>query len=102
MAPDYSVFIGTFVHCKKLDKIEILHDQVVVVNAEGTITHVGPDDKSSSQYPGVGAGAQVTVYRCQDGQFFFPGFIGRWTTQNGTGSDELTHSRYTHSRIAIS
>ncbi len=77
MPPRYSIFIGTFVHSKKLDEIEIIHNRAVVVNPEGRITYAGPQKEPVNGYPGVLSDADVAVYRSKEGQFFFPGFIGQ-------------------------
>ncbi|KAH8900075.1 guanine deaminase [Thozetella sp. PMI_491] len=75
MACRYTVFVGTFVHSKTLDEVEILHETAVVVDPEGKITYVGPIKAAAEGYDGVASGAAVDVYRCRDGHFFFPGFI---------------------------
>ncbi len=76
MTSSYSIYIGSFVHCKKPDALEFLHDTAVIVDLDGRITHVGPAKEALESYPGVPPGAGVDIHRIEQGQFFFPGFIG--------------------------
>ncbi|ORY65188.1 guanine deaminase [Pseudomassariella vexata] len=73
-------FVGTFVHSKKLDELEYLHDTVVCVDPSGKIVAVERecDAKKAEQILFAKLGwdaADVQVHVCKEGQFFFPGFI---------------------------
>ncbi|RYO89626.1 hypothetical protein DL764_008546 [Monosporascus ibericus] len=74
------IFIGTFIHSKKLDELEYLHDTAICVDKTGKIIAIEPqcDQKKAemSLYPTLGwSAADVAVTIAKDGQFFFPGFI---------------------------
>ena len=76
------LFIGTFIHSKKLDELEYLHDTAVCVDRSGRIVAVEPQcDRRKAEevlYPRLGWRApDVDVLVAEDGQFFFPGFIGK-------------------------
>jgi guanine deaminase len=81
MAGGNQVFIGTFIHSKKLDELEYLHDTIVFVDKEGKILRIeqGCDlEKAQKQlFPELGWSVEdVATHVCKDGQFYFPGFIG--------------------------
>lgn len=80
MAGQNKLFIGTFIHNKKLDELEYLHDAAVLVDKDGKIVHVesGCDLSRAKEtlLPKFGwADDEVVVQACEEGQFFFPGFI---------------------------
>lgn len=77
------VFIGTFIHSKKLDELEYLHDTAVCVDKSGKIAAVEPqcDIRKAEEtlYRKLGwDAAEVNVTVGMDGEFFFPGFIGMY------------------------
>ncbi len=74
------LFIGTFIHSKKLNELEFLHDTAVCVDKSGKIVAVEPqcdlDKARETLYPKFGWGAaDVDVTVAKEGQFFFPRFI---------------------------
>ncbi|RYP29464.1 hypothetical protein DL767_006733 [Monosporascus sp. MG133] len=74
------LFIGTFIHSKKLDELEYLHDTAICVDKSGKIVAIEPqcDQKKAevSLYSRLGwSAADVAVTIANDSQFFFPGFI---------------------------
>ncbi|KAH8680968.1 guanine deaminase [Xylariales sp. PMI_506] len=74
------LFLGSFIHSKKLDELEYLHDVAVFVDGHGKIVAVERDcDREKAEgvvYAKLGWDiAGVEVHTCKDGQFFFPGFI---------------------------
>ena len=76
--PHYSIFVGTFVHCKESAALEFLHNTAVIVDHDGKITHVGEARDSVGDYPSLPPDADVEVIRIKAGQFLFPGFIGMY------------------------
>lgn len=78
-----SLFLGTFVHSKILDELEYLHDTAVCVDQKGIIVAIESNcdqrKAEESLYPKLGwSRGDVTVRAGQEGQFFFPGFIGQY------------------------
>ena len=76
------LFLGLFVHSKVLKELEYLHNTAVCVDKEGKIVAVEKDcDEQKAKatvLPRLGwAEAEVEVVEAREGQFFFPGFIGR-------------------------
>ena len=76
------LFVGTFIHSKKLDELEYLHDTAVCVDRSGKIVAVESQcDRRRAEetlYTRLGWHApDVEVTVAEDGQFFFPGFIGK-------------------------
>ncbi|KAH9897170.1 guanine deaminase [Xylariomycetidae sp. FL2044] len=74
------LFLGTFVHSKKLDELEYLHDTAVCVDKAGKIVAVEPAcERARAErdlFPKLGwEPGHVSVTECDEGQFFFPGFI---------------------------
>ena len=89
------VFIGSFIYSRNLDELEILHDTAVFVDGQGQIKAVTKDLKNTQDdtaledtYKQLGWNKpDITVNRCKNGQFFFPGFIGMYLALiDGTGS----------------
>jgi guanine deaminase len=77
------LFLGSFVHSKALDKLEYLHNTAVFVDESGTIAAVEQECNETKAketvLPRLGWDqADVEVVTAEDGQFFFPGFIGEW------------------------
>ena len=82
METRHKLFLGSFVHCKALDELEYLHHAAVAVGKEGTIVAVEREcDEARARetvLPRLGWGDdEVEVVKAREGQFFFPGFIGR-------------------------
>lgn len=78
-----AVFYGTFIHSKKLDELEYLHKTAVFVDRDGKIVAVERDcddldtAAAAAVFSRLGWEADdVVTERIQEGQFFFPGFIG--------------------------
>ncbi|KAH6685706.1 guanine deaminase [Plectosphaerella plurivora] len=76
------VYIGTFVHSRTREALELLHDTGVFVDAAGTIVAVEPDCHAAKARDVVcprlgwdGAALEVEILTARPGQFFFPGFI---------------------------
>lgn len=76
------IFLGSFVHSVKLDKLADLHETAVFVDQSGKIVHIEqhcdePKARQISQQNLAWDNASVRVERTtQNGDFFFPGFIG--------------------------
>ncbi|KAH8667539.1 guanine deaminase [Tricladium varicosporioides] len=75
-----SLFVGSFIHSKSLDSLEILHDTVIGVDEKGVIISVEKglslEKAKETLFPRLGwEASDVTVRVAQSGQFFFPGFI---------------------------
>lgn len=90
------IFTGTFIHSKSRTELEYLHNAIVCVDEAGVITSVTKDATNVATAiqevrESLGWESQhVEVYTCKEGQFFFPGFIGRfyatsWTCYEGKG-----------------
>jgi guanine deaminase len=80
-----SLFLGTLVHSKTLDRLEYLQGTAVCVDENGIIVAIqeGCDQSAAEQslYPKLGwSRDDVTVRRANEGEFFFPGFIGQFNT----------------------
>lgn len=80
MAPQNQLFLGSFIHSKSLEELEFLHDAAICVDSNGKIVAVEQqcDQRKAEEavYPKLGWTAnEVKVNTCQDGQFYFPGFI---------------------------
>ncbi|KAK7956350.1 Guanine deaminase [Apiospora aurea] len=75
------LFVGTFVHSKSLNQLDYLHDAAVAVDTSGKIVaieprcgHQGKAVETMCSKLGWEA-AEVQVQACNEGRFFFPGFI---------------------------
>lgn len=82
MGAQNKLFLGLFVHSKVLKELEYLHNTAVCVDKEGKIVAVekdcGEDKAKETVLPRLGwAEAEVEIVKAEEGQFFFPGFIGR-------------------------
>ncbi|KAH6634614.1 hypothetical protein B0J18DRAFT_360554 [Chaetomium sp. MPI-SDFR-AT-0129] len=80
MAAPNKLFLGSFVHSKKLKEIESLHNAAVAVDSSGKIVAVEQDCSEGrareTVLPRLGwREDEVEFVRAADGQFFFPGFI---------------------------
>ncbi|KAK8042495.1 guanine deaminase [Apiospora phragmitis] len=75
------LFVGTFIHSKSLNQLDYLHDAAVAIDKSGKIVAIEPqccDQGKAAEmlYPKLGWGAaDVEVRACEEGQFFFPGFV---------------------------
>lgn len=77
------LLVGTFVHCKSRQELEILHSTIVAVDGRGTIVAVRAHDPDADSPAGRQTllnhlgwkEAEVEVHVASAGQFFFPGFI---------------------------
>lgn len=83
MASRKSIFLGSFVHSKSLDELELLHDTAVFVDEKGVIVAIEQkcDEQRALQVisPKLGwSSGEVSVRVAAPGQFFFPGFIGQY------------------------
>jgi guanine deaminase len=77
------LFLGSFVHCKSLDELETLHDAAVFVNENGAIVTIeqGMDLQQAEEtvVPKLGwSKEEYVVTESKKGEFFFPGFIGKF------------------------
>ena len=84
-----SLFLGTLVHSKTLDQLEYLQGAAVCVDERGIIVAIqeGCDQRTAEQslYPKLGwSRGDVTVRTAKEGEFFFPGFIGRFSTPSSS------------------
>jgi guanine deaminase len=76
------LLLGTFVHCKTQQDLDIFHGAGIAVDAEGKIAAIerdAPDLDEAKARLLTRLGwdeAEVDVTQAADGQFFFPGFIG--------------------------
>ncbi|KAK8028294.1 guanine deaminase [Apiospora marii] len=75
------LFVGTFVHSKSLNQLEYLHDAAIAVDKSGKIVAIELqfyDQKQAAEilYAKLGwDDGDVQVRACEEGQFYFPGFI---------------------------
>ncbi|EGR47894.1 uncharacterized protein TRIREDRAFT_48792 [Trichoderma reesei QM6a] len=75
------LLLGTFVHCKTQQDLDIFHGAGIAVDAEGKIAAIerdAPDLDEAKARLLTRLGwdeAEVDVTQAADGQFFFPGFI---------------------------
>lgn len=80
MALKKTVYMGTFIHCTALDKIEVLENAAVGVNEEGIIEFVereiGFDDGGKLRGRPDWDVVSVIDWRGKSCKFFFPGFVG--------------------------
>lgn len=70
-------FVGTLMHTPVLGQVEVLRDHLVIVNAAGTITHLGPADEGAEALQQSGI---TDVTRLSPLQWLMPGFIGALCT----------------------
>jgi guanine deaminase len=76
-----AVYLGTFIHSKSLDEIQILHDAAVFVDEQGKIVAIEKDIKDVDAALNYCSKLdwevdEVIARACGKDQFFFPGFIG--------------------------
>ena len=74
--------MGTFVHSRSRAELEYLHETAVCVDEKGVIVKIDKEHAGDvkSLVDSLGWSVEdVEVQRCQEGQFFFPGFIGKFT-----------------------
>lgn len=95
------LFVGSFIYSKTLDKLEYLHATAVFVDNDGKIVAVksecDAEEAIATVLPQLGwDAADVHVTTCQEGQFFFPGFIGESPPQVETGSAMTDGATDTH------
>lgn len=80
---DPKVFAGTFVHSRSRTELEYLHNAIVCVNEDGVIVDITLDAQNVATTiqeirETLGWESQdVEIHVCKEGQFFFPGFIGK-------------------------
>jgi hypothetical protein len=101
-----SLFLGTLVHSRTLDELEYLQYTAVCVDEKGIIVAIQPNcDQSQAEdslYPRLGwSRGDVTVRTAKGGQFFFPGFIGRFCSLSRL-IFLLIISRYSYSCLPVS
>jgi guanine deaminase len=82
-----SLFLGSFVHCKSLDKLETWHNAAVFVDENGVIVAIEQDmdlqRAKDTLIPRMGwVQGEYAVHMAKKGGFFFPGFIGRLTVHH--------------------
>lgn len=71
-----TVYVGTFVHSASLTELEVLESTAAIVDDDtGTILEIVKT--VTEKMVGSWAGEVGTkIVRAEEGQFFFPGFIG--------------------------
>ncbi|QUC16673.1 uncharacterized protein UV8b_00914 [Ustilaginoidea virens] len=75
------ILLGTFIHSKSRAQLEYLHNAAVAVDKDGTIVALAKDDHSADAAKDKALRDmgwdvnEVDVVRCEEGQFFFPGFV---------------------------
>jgi guanine deaminase len=79
-----SLFLGSFMQCKSLDMLETWHNAAVFVDENGVIVAIEKecDAKKAGTEVCLKLGWDiegVTVRSTKTGQFFFPGFIGKFS-----------------------
>ncbi|KAI9700656.1 MAG: hypothetical protein M1836_002025 [Candelina mexicana] len=67
-----TIFVGTFVHSKSLQELEICEEGAIGIDEEGKIAFVNRNATDSESRPGWEA---AKIVQAQNGAFFFPGFI---------------------------
>jgi len=74
-----TIYLGTFVHSKSLDELEILQKAAVFVDERGKIVRIeknASEEAAKDVFADLGWSAdQVIIRSCKGEQFFFPGFI---------------------------
>lgn len=102
-SPRRSLFVGTFVHCKGLQELDICLRGAIGVDEQGKIAFIErdiDDIKTITQAHGW-EGSDITTARSS--QFFFPGFVGKQSLQTHVRKCvQLDSIRYTHPCPAIS
>jgi guanine deaminase len=78
-----TLFLGSFVHCKTLDALETWHDAAVFVDERGVIVAIEKEmdlkRAKDTLIPRMGwMEEEYAVRATKKGEFFFPGFIGRF------------------------
>lgn len=81
MSKKPAVYLGTFIHCKSLEEVEILHDAAIFVDQEGKIVGIEKGIKDVEEalkfaYKLGWETEDVIARACGREQFFFPGFVG--------------------------
>ncbi|KAG6007906.1 hypothetical protein E4U21_005384 [Claviceps maximensis] len=77
----YQILLGTFIHSKSRTELEYLHNTAVAVDDEGRICAIVRDRASARVARDEVLGVMdwmvddVDIVECEEGQFFFPGFI---------------------------
>lgn len=77
------VLLGTFIHSTAPNQLEYLHNTAIGVDARGKIVGIEKTSKDVTEaqqrlLKSLGWGLdEVDIRACTNGQFFFPGFIGR-------------------------
>ena len=76
------IFTGTFIHSTSRTELEYLHNAIICVDENGLIVKVSKDVTDVTavmqqlrESLGWADRDDVSVHACQEGQFFFPGFI---------------------------
>ncbi|KAF7555114.1 hypothetical protein G7046_g6640 [Stylonectria norvegica] len=99
------VFWGTFVHCKSREELEYLHNAAVCVDSHGKIVRVdkdcgSPDEAGERLLKTLGWDRRdVDFSASKEGQFFFPGFIGRHISRSTPLS--LLEGRHHHHPLIL-
>lgn len=82
------IFLGTFIHSVKLGELQYMHDMAVCVDKFGKIVAVEPQRDLENVMENVKEtlcqklawdAHDLAVTIAKEGQFFFPGFIGKHT-----------------------
>lgn len=89
-----SVFIGTFIHSERLTTLQYLHNTAVFVSQDGKIVHLEPNcalpRAKEILIPRLGWDSEnVEITVAKEGQFFFPGFIGKLGAPNSKSAADI-------------
>ncbi|KAK2595958.1 hypothetical protein QQS21_006488 [Conoideocrella luteorostrata] len=77
----FQILLGTFVHSKSRTELDYLHNAAVAVDTRGQIAAIARDCRSMSDAKDAvlrqtgWKASEADVVECEEGQFFFPGFI---------------------------
>jgi guanine deaminase len=73
-----TVYAGTFIHSKSLAELEILEKGVIGVDEKGKIAFVEQGVEDLGKVIQEKGWDGTSVVFAKEGQFFFPGFIGKF------------------------
>lgn len=76
------VYVGSFVHSKTEQELETLHNAALAVDEQGKIKAITKGDTVKAALDSLlqetgWSSEDVEVTQTEEGQFFFPGFIGK-------------------------
>lgn len=85
------VYVGSFVHSKTEQEIETLQNAAIAVDEHGKIQAVTKGETRKAALDSLlqetrWSSQDVDVTQAEEGQFFFPGFIGKRHSRGGRDS----------------